>query len=65
MSSVRNDQRFGARLCTDHPQIRFEAREAARMGPRASAGRKTSQRGSNAKCRGPAGGRATVGHRKN
>lgn len=52
MSSVRNDERFGARLCPDHPQIRFEAREAARKCAGPSAGRKTSLRGSNAKCRG-------------
>lgn len=53
MSRVRNDQRYGARLCTGHPQIVYEARAAAQTAVESSKGRKTSLRGSNAKSRGP------------
>ena len=52
MSRVRNDQRYGARLCPGHPLIRAEARKGLQTATRSSEGGKTRLRGSNAKCRG-------------
>lgn len=49
--AVKNDPRFGARLCTHHPLIRWEELPKLAWALDPSYHRKMQQRGSNAKRR--------------